>query len=180
MKIELIPKTDLTSKQTQALADLTRAVYPPTPNAVPNAAPSPIHWAATTHSVLIYKNDGALVSHTGALIRSGTHNGNPVRLGGIGGVKTHPHARHQGCARAGIHSATEFLRAEHKVDFSLLVCREELVTFYCHLGWQHFGGEVLVEQPTGKEEFTFNEPMVLSAAQSAPTKGIIDLCGMPW
>lgn len=176
MQIEIIPKTDLTEKQTQALSEMSRAVYPPNPDATPNS----IQWAATTSSVLVWDKAGDLVSHVGLLARRGTVNDSPVLIGGIGGVKTHPTARRRGYARAGIDHAIEFLRAEQAVDFSLLVCRDELASYYVRLGWHHFTGELLVDQRAGKEPFTFNEPMVLAGCREIPAEGVIDLRGMPW
>lgn len=176
MQIEIIPKTELSAQQTHALRKLSNAVYPPNPNAPVN----PIQWAATTWSVLIWNDARDLVSHVGLLARHGTVNNSPVLIGGIGGVKTDPNARRRGFARAGIEQAITFLRAEHAVDFSLLVCREELLPYYSRLGWLHFAGELLVEQPSGSEQFIFNQPMVYAGNGEPPQSGVIDLCGMPW
>ena len=101
-------------------------------------------------------------------------------IGGIGGVKTTPVARGNGYAGAGLRFAAEFLRDDRGVDFSLLVCRAELLGYYQRFGWQHFDGILCVEQPEGKVRFSVNEPMVLAGTRNGPQGGILDLCGLPW
>lgn len=178
MRIEIIPKVNLSAAQTQALAALSRAVYPPSPDGI--KPQNPISWATTTWSVLVWDQAHQLVSHVGLLARQGRFTDCPVLIGGIGGVKTHPTARRRGYARAGIDHAIEFLCIEQAVDFSLLVCREELLPYYGRLGWHHFAGDLLVEQPPGIEKFVFNQPMVFEGNGRLPLNGVIDLCGMPW
>ena len=182
MQIEIRPKDRLTEDQQQALKGLSRAVYPPDAVATTAASASKpqIQWAPTTWSVLIWGDQANLVSYVGALTRQAKYNDKAVLLGGIGSVKTHPKARGRGYAGAGIVRASEFLRGKCEVAFSLLVCREELLVYYQRFGWQHFTGDVFVEQPSGRTKFTFNEPMVLSGGEEAPLNGVLDLCGMPW
>jgi len=210
MEIEIVKKIELTANQSQALADLSQAVYPSM--AATSIPTNSIQWAATTSSVLVWDKAGEsvnpeanspivshhdlressankpswylhrkmLVSHVGLLTRQGTINDSPVLIGGIGGVKTHPTARRRGYARAGVDHAIKFLRTKLAVDFSLLVCREEVVSYYARLGWHHFTGDLLVDQLAGKTKFTFNQPMVLAGCNDVPAKGVIDLCGLPW
>lgn len=176
MQIEIQARAKLTVDQERALDTLSRAVYPPS---VTVDSAHTVQWAATQWAVLIW-DEANLVSHAGVLTREGKYNDMTVLLGGIGGVKTHPQARRRGYAGVGLVKAGEFLRDECGVDFSLLVCREELLNYYERFGWQHFRGDVIVTQSSGRVPFTFNEPMVLSGSQTAPNNGVLDLCGMPW
>ncbi|MEM7129413.1 MAG: GNAT family N-acetyltransferase [Chloroflexota bacterium] len=178
MEIKIQSVDQLNKAQKQALSALSRAVYPPV--TTDDAVRPQIQWAATQWSLLIWDDTANLVSHVGMLTRKGKYNGKWVLLGGIGGVKTHPQARGRGYAGAGMVRASEFLRDEHHVDFSALFCRDDLLRYYQHFGWQHFHGDVFVTQPTDRMKFTFNEAMVLSGSQAAPLDGLLDLCGMPW
>lgn len=178
MRSSIQPKKELPEADRQALRTLTRAVYPPDETA--DDPENQIAWADTTWSVLVWDDQENLVSHVGAVARTGLYDGKSVLIGGIGGVKTAPSARGNGYAGAGLLCATEYLRDVSKVDFLLLVCRAELLDFYGRFGWQHFDGVLLVEQPAGKVQFTTNESMVLAGIEDAPQGGILDLCGMPW
>ena len=54
-------------------------------------------WSENDWYVLV-NLDGQMVSHVGIVERTGTVNGQPVRLGGIGGVATLPDWRRHGYA----------------------------------------------------------------------------------
>jgi aminoglycoside 2'-N-acetyltransferase I len=178
MQLELKAAADLSAAERQALAQLSAAVYPPE---VLRTSPGRfLEWASAQSSVLAWTAEQELVAHVGMLVRSGMLDGSPVRIGGIGGVKTHPHARGQGYASAALRSAAQALRDRHQVAFSLLVCQAHLLPFYQKLGWLPFAGRLMVEQPGGSIEFTVNHPMVLPGLQPAPRQGVIDLAGLPW
>ncbi|MFK7803148.1 MAG: GNAT family N-acetyltransferase [Anaerolineae bacterium] len=177
MNFEIIHLDDLSAAQikaNQALADL---VYPPNPSA-PKTKPE-IIWAETMWRIFVWEK-GELVAHVGTQTRNALHNDRPILIGGFGAVKTHPAARGKGYARAGLAHAIDFLTNEQHVDFSLLVCRDPLIPFYQKLGWRLFEGEMLVDQPSGKQPFTFNRPMVIAGKDQPPLNGTIDLCGLPW
>lgn len=174
--VDVLKRDQFTPEQEAALLTLSRAVYPPSE---PNDAAA-ISWAPTVWRVLVWDEAGRLVSHVGVLVRDATYNGQPVRLGGIGGVQTHPDARGKGYASAALSRAAQVLRDTLEVDFSQLVCRPALLSYYARLGWQPFGGDVYVDQPTGRQIFTFNRTMLLSGRIPAPQDGVLDLCGLPW
>lgn len=66
------------------------------------------------------------------------------------------------------------------VAYALLFCQPHLVPFYSRLGWKTFEGQLFVEQPQGKIEFSANGAMVLDVHEQAPLGGILDLNGLPW
>jgi len=137
--------------------------------------------ADTPELVNLQNVDGkAKPHHAGILVREGTLDGVPVKLGGIGGVKTHPQAQGRGYASAALRRAATALHDDHHVAFSLLVCQAHLLPFYGRLGWLPFSGRLVVEQPGGAIIFTINRPMVLPGLLSAPQEGVIDLRGLPW
>jgi predicted GNAT family N-acyltransferase len=179
MRLSLKPVAELSDDERAALEALSASVYPPD---VAAARPSRhLTWAVPDHGVLVWDDDtGSLVSYVGLLTRTGSLDGSVVRIGGIGSVKTHPRMEGRGYASAAIRLAMATLNDEHRVAFSLLVCRAHLLPFYRRFGWLDFAGRVFVEQAAGRVEFTINRTMVLPGLSSAPRDGTIDLNGPPW
>jgi aminoglycoside 2'-N-acetyltransferase I len=178
MRIDLKSAAMLDDDERAALRALTAAVYPP--DVVAASPGRHVQWASPDYSVLVFTPEGELVSHVGILVRAGTLDGVAVKMGGVGGVKTHPRAQGRGYASAGLRRAASALHDDHQVAFSLLVCQEHLLPFYSRLGWVPFSGCLMVEQPTGPTVFAINRAMVLSGMSAAPRDGLIDLKGLPW
>jgi GNAT superfamily N-acetyltransferase len=177
MRIDVLQADDLSVEDRDALRVLSAAVYLPE-----QAASWPgrfIEWASPQWSVFCRGDDGRILSHAGALARDGLVGGRPVRIGGVGGVKTHPEARGRGLASAAVRRAVELLR-EHGADFALLVCEPGLIPFYERLGWVPHDGGLVVRQHGKSIEFTFNLPMVHPLRDATLPAGVIDLVGPPW
>lgn len=140
--------------------------------------PNDIVWSKSDWYVLV-KLNGMAISHVGIVERTGTVNGQPVKLGGIGGVATLPEYRRQGYARFALETASTFMRGGLGVEFGLLICDHKMVPYYGKLGWQLVEGPMQFDQPQGK--VTFADPvMILPCNQHAWPPGVIDLCGPPW
>jgi hypothetical protein len=176
--IALSRVADLTDADREALRALSLAVYPPGVSVV--TAGRQIEWAVAEWCVLVRDARAALVSYVGISLRDACYDGWPVRVGGIGGVKTHPASRRLGLAATGIGRAIEFLGEQGGVGFALLVCRDSLVAYYRRLGWREFAGTLLVRQQGEPLEFTLNRVMTCGIERAAPEAGIIDLQGPPW
>jgi hypothetical protein len=178
LRLRLKPVAALDEDERAALRALTAAVYPPE---VVAASPGRhVTWSPPDFSLMVSTDEGELVSHVGILVREGSLDGGPVRIGGIGSVKTHPRVQGRGYASAGLRQAAATLHDEHQVAFSLLVCQEHLLAFYARLSWLAFAGRLVVAQPAGSMVFTINRPMVLAGRRPAPADGTIDLNGPPW
>jgi aminoglycoside 2'-N-acetyltransferase I len=163
--------------ETWAIAEpLMELVYPP--DIMATIVWRDVTWAHAAERVLVCDEE-RLVSHAGLYLRHGLHDGSAVRIGGIGGVVTHPAYRARGFASAALHRAEDAFRA-HGVDFTLLFCEPKNFAFYGSLGWRVFPGEVIVEQPGGRGPFTIMSAMVRDLRKPAPAGGMIDLCGLPW
>ena len=179
MYLDVIANDDRSDKDREQLQRLNAAVYPPgdsTDN--PGAG---LSWARTERSVVVRITvDGDIVAHAGVLTRRCLHNDRPVRIGGIGGVKTHPEIRNSGLGRQVMTRAAEILRDDLAADFGLLVCPVSAAGFYERLGWRAFSGELWIDQPAGRTLFTINQVKVLPLRGEAPVSGTIDLCGFPW
>jgi GNAT superfamily N-acetyltransferase len=135
-------------------------------------------WSDVDWHVLLRVN-GQLVSHVEIVERTGTVDGQPVKLGGIGSVVTLPEWRGQGLAAATLERAAAFMREELQVAFGLLICGQNMMPFYSRLGWQVVDGPLVFDQPGGKVVFD-DVTMVLPCAGEDWPEGTIDLCGLPW
>lgn len=169
---------DLLEDDRAAVRELSDAVYPPAKWA--DWPGRRLEWAPHEWCVRIWDADGMLASYVGIVLRQARYENQPVQIGGIGGVKTHPAARGYGHARQGIQRAVEFFQASPAVAFALLVCEPPLIGYYARLGWQEFAGRLLITQRGVATEFTFNRVMVHGIRDEAPTTGTIDLAGPTW
>jgi GNAT superfamily N-acetyltransferase len=176
--ISIGPVSKWTDDQIGEYRALTEAVYPPEESDTwPGRA---MDWAKAEMGVRVVDGSGWLVSYVGVLVREGLHDGRPVVIGGIGGVKTHPDARGMGYAARGMERATRWFRDQPHVDFGLLVCDSSLIGYYSNLGWVEFKGRLLTTQGGVTAEFTFNNVMTQPIHGAAPETGVIDLLGPPW
>jgi len=108
-----------------------------------------------------------------------TAGGEPVKLGGIGGLMTPRPWRGRGLAAAAMREAAAFLRDTLRVEFGLLLCSADLVPFHCKLDWRHVSAPLTFDQPSGKVRWD-EKVMVLPCTDRAWPAGPIDLCGLPW
>jgi GNAT superfamily N-acetyltransferase len=178
MRWELRQVADLTAGEQAAIRTLSLAVYPPEVAAAwPGRA---IEWTPHQWGVIGWDAEGAALCYVGVVLRNARWNDRAVRVGGIGGVKTHPASRGRGLATAAIRRALDFFQEQGDVAFGLLVCEPDLVPFYERLGWRRFPGDLLVAQRQATVPFTFNLVMTTPIRlQELPT-GTIDLMGPPW
>ena len=176
-KIEFVATEAFSDRQQKGLDILRAAVYPPE---VLETLPSRFfNWAKPQWSVLLWDGE-ELVSRVGLLVRDAFHDGTPKRIGGIGGVATHPAKQGLGLASKAMREAAKLFHEELNVDYALLFCRLHLVEFYKRLSWKPFQGTVFVEQPNGKIEFSANGAMLLDVKEPALLDGTLDLNGLPW
>jgi GNAT superfamily N-acetyltransferase len=177
MKIEFVPREDFSDAQNSALDALRAAVYPP--EVIATLPGRFFSWTPPQWSILLWDED-ELVSRVGLVVREIVHDGAVKRIGGIGGVMTHPGKQGRGYAGRAMREAAARFDRELNVSFALLFCLPHLVEFYKRLKWKPFLGKVFVEQPQGRIEFTANGAMVLDVKENAPVQGEIDLNGLPW
>jgi GNAT superfamily N-acetyltransferase len=178
VRIQVLHADELSPGEQSALGALRSAAYPPAASAGwPGRARE---WSAPTYRVLVWLPDGRLAAHVGLLLRDVLANEQPVRVGGVGGVVTHPELRRQGLAAAAMTRAVDFFRNLGDLDFALLVCEPHMLAYYGRLGWQPFGGRLIVRQWGEIEEFTFNRVMTYPLLASPAPGGVIDLLGPPW
>jgi predicted GNAT family N-acyltransferase len=178
MRWELRRVADLTAGEQAAVRTLALAVYTPEVSAAwPGRA---IEWAAHQWAVVGWNAEGAALCYVGVVLRNARWDDRAVRVGGIGGVKTHSASRGRGLSTTAIQRALDFFREQGDVDFGLLVCEPDLEPFYERLGWRRFPGDLLVAQRQATVPFTFNLTMTTPVRLQEPVAGTIDLLGPPW
>jgi aminoglycoside 2'-N-acetyltransferase I len=154
---------------------LDHEVYPPE---VMEVVPwRDVTWAHADKRIVVW-DDEAVRCHVGVFWREGSFDGVPARMAGIGGVMTSSRVRRQGYANEAMRRAAMLMKTEG-IDFGLLFCEPHNEHFYEKLGWSVFDGDVWTEQPTGRVRFDMMHAMILPL-RSAPERGTIDLCGLPW
>jgi ribosomal protein S18 acetylase RimI-like enzyme len=170
ISVNVIRNGDLSSAQQNELDQLLDAVFA--------GQDEGLQWAVTDWNVLVYVDD-VLVSNVEILTRIVTVDGKPQRIGGIGGVATHPEYRRHGYASQAMRRAESFMRDDLALEFALLVCSHERVSLYASLGWQVVSGPMCFDQPEGKRIFD-DVVMILSLTGKPWPAGEIDLVGLPW
>jgi RimJ/RimL family protein N-acetyltransferase len=168
----------LSNTEREEVRLLSLAVYPAEQFA--NWPGRHLEWSTPEWCVRIRNEWNTLVSYVGMYVRDADLDGRPVRIAGIGNVKTHPMARGQGLAAAGITRAIEFFHEQPGIEFALLVCEPLLLGYYSGLGWQQFDGRLMVRQYGADAEFMLNRVMARGIRSEGPTSGTINLCGPPW
>lgn len=123
--------------------------------------------------------DSHAVSHVGVLEQVVKVAGQPVKVGGIGGVVTAGDLHGRGYAQKAMQHAEKFMCEELKVEFGLLFCLDRLKSFYERRGWQLLNDPVEFEQPSGKMVSPLNV-MVLPCGKRVWPAGATDLCSLPW
>lgn len=170
--------SDLSTEELAAIRAVSLAVHPPEESA--SWPGRHLEWARPEWCICVSDEAGLLVTYAGLVLRNGKYGQASVRIGGIGGVMTHPEARGRGYAGIAMQQAIEFFRSQSNVDFALLVCKPQLIGYYGSLGWREFSGQLVVQQYGQESLFTFNRIMTHAVRLAAPTDGSIDLGGPPW
>lgn len=137
-----------------------------------------LRWRPKDLHFVLY-SDGQPVSHAGILRRVVRVNGDPVTVGGVGGVVTVPEAQRRGFAGRLMKHAARFIELEWKVDAGLLFCLPPMVAYYEALGWQILDSEVLIEQPSGRVGMPM-QVMVLPLGGRSWPPGTVELQSLPW
>ena len=170
MNIDIKSESQLTQPERLLVEQLSAEVFPPEGTA--------LKWSKVDWHVLLWEGV-ELASHIEIIERTATVDGQPVRLGGIGGVATRVNWRRRGLAEAALKTAQAFLREKLAVEFGLLVCGEIMIPYYAKFGWKLLERTMLIDQPQGK--VTYTDPiMILPVCKEEWPKGEIDLCGLPW
>lgn len=171
-RIEIRHSSDLTPAEESAIEILTQLSFHADPFA------GLYQWAEVDWHTLVWV-ENELVSTLEIIERTGLVGNRPVRLGGIGGVCTHPDWRKYGLASRALKAAAEFFCQKLQVEFGILMTNVNLIPFYQHAGWLLIDGKLSFDQPGGK--ITIDDVMLVYPCgdQDWPG-GDVDLCGLPF
>jgi len=137
-----------------------------------------LRWRSKDLHFLLY-NDANLVSHAGILRHVVKVKGEPIVVGGLGGVVTLPEAQRKGFARRLVQLSMSFMESEWKVGAGLLFCLPRMVRYYESLGWQVLESPVVIDQPSGK----IASPLLVMVLPFGGMKwppGSVELQSFPW
>ena len=165
-------------KQTEALTDEEKQRLFGWGEDIFGVASLQLRWRPKDLHFLLYSNHEP-VSHVGVLKHVVRVNGEPVTVGGVGGVVTVPEAQKQGLARRLMQHAARFFASEWKVDAGLLFCLPNLGSYYEALGWQGTNSSVTIEQPGGQLVSPLRV-MVLPLMERRWSDESIELQSLPW
>jgi len=187
MDILLKAESELTEDESSQIGEVCRLAFAGEPEPTPAegqtgesaASEAEVVWTEHEDWHVMVKVDGQVASRLGIVDRAATVGGQPVRLGGIGGVATHPDHRRKGYAARAMETAADWMRDSMGVDFGLLVCDRSMVNYYSCLGWRVVATSLWIEQPRGHVLFDAIT-MILPCAKTQWPDGVIDLCGYPW
>lgn len=112
--------------------------------------------------------------------------GQPVPVGGLGGVYTQPAARGHGYAAQALQAALAFCQERLPAAAGLLFCLPPLIPYYQQQGWQVMTGPVMYRDPAGiAHPFTGGMtamlyPLNRSLSPVITPAAALDLNGLPW
>lgn len=139
-----------------------------------------ISWAKPDWTIIYTKNNELITFYN--IIKRRVHfNDKTYIVAGINNVVTLPAHRGKGYSSKLLSSTKNFLFDDLEVDYGLLLCAEELVSFYQLLGWYEVHSDLFFQQPTNQIKRWAAKTMLLSNGKKKkiyPKK--IDLCGLPW
>ncbi len=170
MEIEIKEDDQLPDFDRQSIERLSAEAFPP----------NEMHWTSGDIHVLV-REGREVVSQVEILVREVLVGGQPVRLGGIGGVATFKAWQKKGLAEAAMRMAQAYLKDPLQVDFGMLVCGDIMVHYYSKLGWVLLPiRDMWIMQPQGRILYHDTNIMILPVCKSVWPQGEIDLCGLPW
>jgi len=173
-----LPDASIDIRRSADLSDAETALFAQWVHDIFGEEEDKYEWAQPDWRVVV-RSERQYVCHAAITERTATAGGEPVRLGGIGGVMTPPEWRGRGLAAVALRETAAFLRGKMRADFGLLLCSAGLAPFYRKLGWDCIEAPLTFDQPSGKVGWD-EEVMVLPCAERSWPEGPIDLCGLPW
>ncbi|MFX1487204.1 MAG: GNAT family N-acetyltransferase, partial [Promethearchaeota archaeon] len=138
----------------------------------------PIQWAQPEYYVRS-TSDSEIIRRVNILERKISFNKHSLNVGGITGVITRSECTRNGIGSCMLKNTAVFISSDFNIDFGLLLCRDEVASFYEKLGWKVVDGPTSFYQPQGKMIFP-RLMMVFERGQIPWQTGAIDLCALPW
>ncbi|MFO7975267.1 MAG: GNAT family N-acetyltransferase [Candidatus Hydrogenedentota bacterium] len=169
-QIEVVSEHDLKPEDRETLEKWSKDLF--------GDAEEELDWARPDWRVLV-RSDGQLAAHVAITQRTVTANGEPARVGGIGGVMSPRKFQGKGHAKAAMLQAHEYMRETLRLEFGFLFCSSGLLRYYQRLGWQRIDGPVSFAQE--ESDATWQEEAMVLPLTDRPWPGPpVDINGRPW
>lgn len=180
-EITIRTDADLNAEDSAQVDEMSRIAFGPQPGEPPEPPdPLQIEWIGSQWNV-IGRWDGRIVSVVGLLTREVAVGAQrlPVWVGGVGGVCTHPDFQRRGFSGQLLERAADYMRADLRMPFGLLVCGPHRTHFYASHGWQTLAAPMVFDLRGAKQTFP-DVTMILPLTELDWPEGVVDLCGKPW
>jgi len=128
---------------------------------------------------LLAKYNGNIIGRIGILKRSVIIENTAINILGLSGVIVIKDWRGKKILNLMMQEISEYARTNLKVDFGLLLCRNEVIPIYEKYKWYKVDEITTFSQPTGKIIYPKNT-MVRSFSHKTWPIGPINLNGLPW
>ena len=137
-----------------------------------------IQWS-TPEWYLIAKCEDKIIGRIGILRRAITVGREVFEVGGISGVIVSSEWRNKSISKLTMNEVATFIKDNLKLDFGLLLCRDEVVPVYEQCNWYIVKNNTVFSQSTGEKIYSKNT-MVIECRDKKWPEGSINLNGLPW
>jgi len=128
---------------------------------------------------LLAKYNGNIIGRIGILKRSVIIENTAINILGLSGVIVIKDWRGKKILNLMMQEISEFARTTLKLDFGLLLCRNEVIPIYEKYEWYKVDEITTFSQPAGKIIYSKNTMIRNFSHKTWPT-GPINLNGLPW
>jgi len=132
-------------------------------------------WSTPNFSIIATSDDNDLICFLNLVERTAKFDGVDTEVVGINNLITARKYRGKGFGRTVMDKAQGFIFDKNKIG--LLLCGDDVSTFYESLGWVKFSGSLFYNQ--GAKPVKWHQNTYLFSKESLANDSI-DLCGLPW
>lgn len=188
LQIRFVRQADIAPKLQNQIDEVDRLAFHSDSNEGDNDTSDPgkfeirwqdIRWGPLEWMALGYLDD-ELVTILGLLRREILVGTEKLWVVGVGGVATHPARQRRGLSTRLLQASETFMREKLTASFGLLICGQNRLLFYEHVGWRHVADELFFMQDGKRYPIRDVPVMILPLSQFNWPSGEIDLCGSPW
>lgn len=134
-------------------------------------------WSTPDWSIIYFDEDN-IAAFLNIVIRQVKFDDVYHTVGGLNNLITKKEYRKKGLGSQLVRRANTFILDEMNCDFGLLLCADELVSYYTHLNWVEVKFPVYFQQPGGKK--LWQAKTMLISKDQINQFHTIDLNGLPW
>lgn len=136
-------------------------------------------WTEPQWTVLLVNEDNDVVTFYNIIERICRFDEVPIKVVGINNLITPLKFRGLGYGSQIMETFGKLLFDELNAEYGLLLCADDLISFYDRFSWYNTESIVRFDQPDGKKIWQANV-MLLTRQRTKLYPQEIDLCGLPW